>query len=283
MKKIFSIKKTIGLVLISLLIVLAFSVSAFAAVEIFKQSDSTPEGDEYAAYYDGSKGKIMERVLEVDSQKTTLKYVRTENLKENPVSKRADSYGTYDVYADDSQTEYLYLLNTDIYCGFKLSNVGVATEKEKAISQEDALEVTNKFLKANRDNYRDYKLISCEYSELAGYYDIQYYLPISGYKSDDIIRVWVDAQGKVTSFSEFNHKRYDRVKIDPEKYSRADKKLEKTIATQTHKTNSNFNIVDSYISIDDSGNVILVKVIDLKIPDDETFVVRREQYVQLIK
>lgn len=269
------------IVLISLLIVLVFSVSAFAAVEILKQSYPVSDGDEYGAYYDDSKGKIMERVLEDDSQKTTLKYVRTENLKENPVSKRADSYGTYDVYADDSQTEYLYLLNTDIYCGFKLSNVGVATEKEKAISQEDALEVTNNILKANRDNYRDYKLISCEYSELAGYYDIQYYLPISGYKSDDIIRVWVDAQGKVTSFSEFNHKRYECVKIDPDKYSQANKKLDETIATQTQKTN--LNVVDSYISIDDSGNVILVKVIDLKIPNGETFVVRRELYIQLIK
>ncbi len=281
MKKIFSIKKPIGLILISLLIVLSVSVSVVAAAEILKQSDPVPEGDNYGAYYDDSKGKIMERVMEVDSKKITLKYARTENLKEQPASKRADDYGTYDVYIDDSQTEYLYLLNSDVYCGFKLSSVGIATEKEKAVSQEEALEVANDFLMANRGNYRDYKLISCEYSELAGYYDIQYYLPISGYKSDDIIRLWVDAQGKVTSFSEFNYKRYEHIKVDPEEYAKADKKLAETIATQTQK--ANLSVVDSYISIDDSGNIILVKVIDLRIPNGKTFVVRREKYVQLIK
>lgn len=281
MKKFFSVKKPVGLALISLLIVLTVSVSAVAAVEILKQSDPVPEGDAYGAYYDNSKGKILERVLQVDSQNITLKYVRTENLKENPASKRADNYGTYDVYVDTNQTEYLFLLNSDIYCGFKLSTVGVATEKENAISVDDAMKVANDFLMVSRSNYRDYKLISCEYSELAGYYDIQYYLPIDGFKSDDIIRLWVDAQGNVTSFSQFNHQRYDRIKIDPEKYAQADKKLVEEISTQTHK--ANLSVVDSYISIDDAGNVVLIKVIDLEIPNGNSSVIRRELYVQPIK
>lgn len=280
MKKFFA-TKAIRLILILLLTILIFSVSVVVVAEVFKQSDPVPNGNAYGEYYDNSKGKTLEKVLQLDSQKITLKYVRTENLKENPTSKRADNYGTYDVYVDTNQTEYLFLLNSDIYCGFKLSTVGVATEKEKAISKDDAMKVANDFLTASRSNFSDYELISCEYSELAGYYDIQYYLPIDGFKSDDIISLWVDAQGNVTSFSQFNHQRYDRIKIDPEKYARADKKLVEEISTQTYK--ANLSVVDSYISIDDAGNVVLIKVIDLEIPNGNTSVIRRELYVQPIK
>ena len=280
MKK-YLFKKPFCLALVLLLIILAVSALTVAAVEIFKQSDPIPDGDDYGAYYDDGEGKTMEKVIEIDTRKITVTYVRTENLKELPVSKRADSYGTYDVYTDDCGTEYLFLLDTDIYCGFKYGNVGMATEKEKAIPQNKALEIAGGFLKANRDNYSDYELISCEYSELAGYYDIEFFLPVSGYKSDDIIRLWVDAQGTLTSFSEFNYKRYESVTIDPEKFAQADKKLDETIAAQIKK--ADYSVVGSYISIDDAGNVVLIKEIDIEISNEKATVVRRESFVQPIK
>lgn len=280
MKKFFSVKKTIVLALISLLVLFVVSASTVTAAEILKQSDSIPVGDYYGAYYDNSKGKVSERTIDIDSQKIILKYVRTENLKEKPASKRSDNYGTYDIYIDDNQTEYLFLLNSDIYCGFKLNMVGIATEKENAISEDKAIEIANAFLFDNRDNYRNYKMSSCEYSELAGYYDIQFYLPVCGFKSDDIIRIWVDAQGNVVSFSEFNYQRYDHIEIEIQRYARADKKIGEIISTQTQK--ANFYVVDSYISIDNSGNIVLIKVIDIAIPNGDTSAIQREIYVQSI-
>lgn len=280
MKKIFSTKKSI-IVLISLLIFLAFSAFSVAAIEIFKQSDPVPKGDNYGAYYDDAKFENKVRTIEVNSEKITLKYVRTENLKEKPVSKRADSYGTYDVYMDDNQTEYLYLLNSDVYCGFKLSTVGVATPQENAIIEAEALAIASSFLKDMRSNSADYKLMSCVYDELAGYYDIQYYLPINGYKSDDIFRLWVDAKGKITSFSEFNYKRYSNVNISQKKYAEANRELTEKISNETK--NLGISVTDSYISIDESGNIILVKVIDLKIPNGNNYVTRREVYSQPIE
>jgi hypothetical protein len=210
-----------------------------------------------------------------------MTYVRTENLKELPASKRADHYGTYDVYADDNQTEYLFLLNTDLYCGYKMRTVGVATLQEDAIEKTKALEIADTFLNELRNNGKEYTLLSCVYDELAGYYDIQYYLPIDGYKSDDIFRLWVNAEGKVTSFSEFNYNRYEKVDIAADKYEKADKQLSDIVAKETNKVN--FTLADQFISIDDSGIIVLVKVIDLRIPNGENYFVQRELYVQPIE
>lgn len=281
MKHFFSRKKFFCLALILISIVLTMSVSAVATAEKQKRSEPYSERNGYGAYYDENEVKVKQRVIEVDSEKITLHYARTENLKECPVFKRADSYGTYDVYTDEKETEYLYLHNADIYCGFKMSTVGVATEKEKAVPQIYALDVANNYLRTVRDNCDEYKLMSCEYSELAGYYDIQYYLPIGGYKSDDIARIWVDAQGRITAFSEFNYKRYETVNFDSEKLTQADKTIAEMIVKAKQKVNA--YIVDSYISVDDSGNLVLVKVVDSEIPDGESSVLQREVYVQPIK
>ncbi len=281
MKKFFSKKNPIAVVCIIILLVLSISATAVAAVEILEQSDPIPQGDDYGAYYDNFKSKVREKVIAINAETISATYVRTENLKELPASKRTDHYGTYDVYADDNQTEYLFLLNTDLCCGYKMSTVGVATLQEDAIEKDKALEIANAFLNELRNNGKEYTLLSCVYDELAGYYDIQYYLPIDGYKSDDIFRLWVNAEGKVTSFSEFNYNRYAKVDIAADKYSKAGKKLSDIVAKKANKIN--FTLADQYISIDDSGKVVLVKVIDLRIPNGENYIVQRELYVQPIE
>lgn len=280
-RKFFTMAKTVRLVIILALFVSAISVSAVAAAVILKQSDPIPQGDYYGAYFDSSKVQDRGKTVVSNSERIFLKYVRTENLKELPVSKRVDSYGTYDVYVDENQTEYLYLYNSDVCCGYKMNIVGIATLQADAIEKSKALEIANEFLRETRVNYNEYQLASCVYDELAGYYDIQYYLPIDGYKSDDIFRVWVDATGKVTSFSEFNYKRYDNIKVRAEKYAKADQKLAGVVTKNTE--NSNFTIVDEYISINDSGDVILIKVVDLKIPNGDNYFTKRELYSQPIE
>lgn len=274
MKKVFLTKKSRCVALIAVLVLLAVSATVFATFEVGKQPETSADGENYGAYNDSDDEKAFEKKLFVGTKTITLKYLRTENLKENPVAKRADSYGTYDIYVDDEQTEYMYLLNSDIYCGFKLNVVGTTTEKDKAISEDKALSIAEDFLTNNRANHSNYVFESCEYSELAGYYDIRYYLPISGYKSDDVIRIWVDAQGKVTSFSEFNYLRYERLIIDTEKYTEADKKLIEFVDTQANKTN--YTVVDAYISIDNSGRTVLIKEVDFTITTNgETFIQRK--------
>ncbi len=253
-------------ILISLLIfiICAFSISVVA--NYFKKSDPIPEGDAYGAYYDDSASKIKEKNIKFDSEEITLKYIRTENLKEKPVAKRADSYGTYDIYTDNNQTEYLFLLNTDVCCGFKMSTVGVATLAKDAVSREEALSISNEFLQKMRTNNGNYELKSCVYSDLAGYYDIEYSFSTCGYKTDNVFRVWVNAQGEVTSFSEFNYMRYDNLNIDAKKYASAFNKLDSAMSKAVK--NTDFEIIDEYISIDDSGKLILVRDINADSADD---------------
>lgn len=279
MKKFFTGGKTIGIVILFGLTLLWASLSAGAEVKKTKQPDSVPAGDDYGAYYDEAKSKTKERAAVIRSEKTALTYVRTENLREVFASERADNYGTYDVYMDEKQTEYLYLLDTDVCCGFKMSNVGTATPQQEAISQEKAMTIAEGFLEDARSNSDTYRLLSCVYNELGGYYDIKYYFPVSGYKSDDIFRLWVNAQGEVTSFSEFNYQRYDNLTITAEQRLEAARQINKTRLNDAQK----ISIVDTYISINDSGEVVLVEVVDITISNGEDSVTLREMYTQPIK
>ncbi len=263
------------------LIVLLISGLAVAAVAVGKRSDLVPGGDAYGSYYNNEARRAAEKSITIDSKNIRLKYVRTENLKEKAAARRADNYGTYDVYVDDAETEYLYLLNSDIYCGFKMAEVGEATAKSEAIAEETALNISEEFLMANRGNYTEYELMSCQYSELAGYYDIQYYLPINGYKSDDIIRLWVNAEGEVTSFSEFNYKRYENIEIDAAKYAKAESKIDRSIAGLAR--DSDIEVADTYVSLDDSGKLILTKVVDVKAAGNSVVTVQTETYVERIR
>lgn len=279
MKKFFTGGKTVGIVIFLTFALLWGSLSAGAEGKKTKQPDPAPAGDDYGAYYDEAKAKAKEQAAMIRSEKTALTYVRTENLREVSVSERADHYGTYDVYVDEKQTEYLYLLDTDMCCGFRMSDVGTATPQQEAISQEKAMAIADAFLEVTRENSNAYKLLSCEYNELGGYYDIKYYFPVSSYKSDDIFRLWINAQGEVTSFSEFNYQRYDNLTITEEQRLEAAQQINKTRASDAQK----ISVVDSYISVNDSGEVVLVEVVDITISDGEDSVTLREMYMQPIK
>lgn len=275
MKKMLLIVLTIG-------VILALTVTALSA-EATRNNAAISAGDYYGRYYDEAKVNTAVKTTTIDAEEKTLSYVRTENLKEKSVDSRADKYGTYDVYVDQAQTEYLYLLNSDILCGFKMKVVGEATAKEDAIEEAKAMSIADDFLKRIRSNAQEYKFLSCEYDELAGYYDIQYYLPVGGYKTDDIFRLWVNAQGEITSFSEFNHKRYDDLNVSAVGYKKAGNALESNIKTSIGTAGDiKYSVVDSYISVDDNGEVILVEVIELRIPCGENYMVQREVRTQPI-
>ncbi len=279
MKMNFKQNKPLIIVIIVVLSALCISAVTATAIEISKKSDPLPKGDSYGSYYDNNKPK--EKEISLDSGVISLTYVRTENLKELPASKRADHYGTYDIYEDENKTEYMFLLDSDIYCGYRMSTVGIPTLKEDAIEEDKALEIADAFLNNTRKNGKEYVLFSCEYDELGGYYDIQYYCPVDGYKTDDIFRAWVDAQGAVTAFSEFNYNRYAKLKIASDKYDKASKNISKKISKRVG--DADYSVADQYVSIDDSGKLILVNVIDLSTPYGEVSISQREKIVQIIK
>ena len=275
-------KKKLFILSIIVIAVISLSITAMAAVSSWKSEadKNIPNNSAYGSSYDNSPNKELNKTFVFNSVSLNLKYVRTDELKDLSVDKRSDSYGTFDVYCDENNTEYLFLLNTDLFCGMKLDNIGQATPKANAISVDKANDIANSFLTKNVAEISKYKMFSCVYDELSGIYDIQYYKPINNYKSDDIVRIWVKANGEIGSFSAFNMNRYADISINSDSLKSADDKLNNNIATSLGS--SKYTLVDSYLTMDDSGNMVLAYVIDYRISQGETYYTERNIFTQKI-
>lgn len=266
--------------LLSLAIMLLCSTAFIAEAEVKKESEPMPEATAYGSYYDQSSQKAMKKSVTLDSKRIDLTYVRTENLKDAPLDKRSDSFGTYDVYVDANNKEYLYLINTETLCGFKNENIGCFTPQGEAIVESKAKEIALNFLNKYNTAKLNYIFMSCVYDELAGIYDIQYCYIINGYKTDDIFRIWVNAKGEIASFSAFNYGRYKNTAINENDVETAQNKTLKQI--NDSKNNVQFKIVDSYITITDSGKIALVQVVDYTNSMGENYTTYREAITQLL-
>ena len=165
----------------------------------------------------------------------------------------------FDVYVDNFGTEYYYLSGTDDLCGYLYENVGNCMDGDSIISEKTALEEANNLLSSIRDK-DDYVLSNCVFNELGGYYDIEFSYVINGYKTNDIFRLWINTEGKITAFSEFNHNLYDNYQLEYEDYEKA-----KSLLTDKIDENVNdYTIFDSYITTDKDNHLILVMLVDIK-------------------
>ena len=219
----------------------------------------------------------------------SLTYLRTANNKDLPVNKRADSYGTVDVYVDDVGVEYSFLYNTDVLCGVIWYDAPYTyLPQEEAIPEKTAVEAANKFISAIRDDSNEYKLIYCTYTQ-NGEYSLSYYKPVDGHKSDDEIWIWMQPDGEITYFSEHNYKRYDNVSVTDDEMKLAKEDGEKAIKEHIEKLESGteYEIEDSYISKNDEGEIVLAQkvIISILVPglDDDGMAVHGEIFYQPIK
>ena len=250
--------KEVGIRLLGALAVagIVVAVSLMIRNVIAEHANSTQEGDSYGAYYDDSESKGLTRIVSNGKNQVTVYYVRTENIRNVSVSSRDDSYGTYDVYVDrEDNTEYLFLYNSNLLCGMRKENAG-SLNRDNAISESEAISIATAWVRARQSNGNEYVLDNCFYEECGGYYDIQFFLPIMGYKSDEIVRLWVDLQGNVNAYSDFNHGRYNMIALTPEKYANAQSILSDRIAGMF--TSCTREIRNTYVSKNDQGEVVLV-------------------------
>lgn len=270
--------KSKKMVLMCLLIIsLIFGGTAIASSIIDqKNKENADDGSDYSAYLDNSEAKERIKNIQVGKESISVSYVRTENLKEKPVSQRKSLYGTYDVFVDSEGTEYLYLINTKLFCGYKKPVVGIPLPLDDAISKETATQICEKYIKENRDSYKSYRLSSCFYDERGGYYDCEYSLYLSEIKTDDVLRVWVDSEGHLTAVSEFNRERYDKCSVTIQQCTEARKKAIDEF-NRAKKCND-YAEVDCFLSQNDDAEWIYVIVLDVKIPcDKDMYVVQRER------
>lgn len=265
------------------ILLLVLGGTAIAATKITQKSkENSNDGSGYSAYYDKAAEKNKSKTIQVGDKTVDVSYVRTENLKEKAVTQRKSKYGTYDVFVDNAGTEYLYLCDSELFCGFKRSEVGVANPINEAISETVAIRTCQKYIEENRDNSKDYKLTECFYDERGGYYDAQYSFYVNNVKTDDVLRIWVNAEGHITAISEFNRERYAHCNVTAQKCADARQrvidKLKKT------KADSDYVEVDCFLSQNDDAEWIYVIVVDIKVMcDKDAYVVQRQRIEQNIE
>jgi uncharacterized OB-fold protein len=202
----------------------------------------------------------------IQEESRTLTYYRTVNWSDNdlPVNKRFDTYGTMDRYVDEEGIEYSYLYNTDLLLAVYRYVLWSELPQESAIPEAEALKIASEFLSKIRKDAAEYQLLSIFY-EQAGRYIVHYRKHVSGFGTDAVMWVQVEADGKITSFAENSYKRYDNITLSDREVQRAETaataSLERTAKAITQEIGGSkvtYETRDSYISIDDDGCIVLV-------------------------
>ncbi|MBO4653680.1 MAG: hypothetical protein J5649_10235, partial [Lachnospiraceae bacterium] len=137
-------------------------------------------------------------------------------------------------------------------------------DRENVISENSAIAIAETWIRNNKSNGCDYVYDSCVYEESGGYYDIQFFLPVQGCKSDDIVRLWVDLQGNINAYSDFNQNRYSMIMFTPEMYANAQMILAERLDTMY--TDCVKEVYNTYVSKNDAGETVLVMEVLIKQP-----------------
>lgn len=188
----------------------------------------------------------------------TLTYKETMNRSDAPAFSRSDSYGSYDVYADDTDNEYVFLLNSDMLCGYKEGSTAQSIDKVYAgqsVTEEQAKGIADRFVSMTLGNdSRQYKFKEITLSDINTYY-VTYSFYLDGIQTDDECVVWVEAaDGNISAWHAFNRGRYDGYANRNLSASAAKAKLEEQIPLVK---SADYEIFDQYITKTDDGRLVM--------------------------
>lgn len=251
-------KRKALIIVVSVIAVAAVIIASAVAISASLEKDSPTKisgNDSDTAF-----GKIenshavKNRTVNIEGKSISLSYKQTMNKSDLPVKERYDSYGTYDVYTDENEAEYLFLYNTDLLCGILSKYTPPLTLD--VISEETALEKAEEYLEKLLENADEYVLDSNFYNERGGYYDVRFYKPLKGHITDDEIKVWVKTDGEVYNFSAFNRGRYDKYESVKIEISKGMEYAKSKVASELK--NEEYTFDDEYITLDDKGRLSVV-------------------------
>lgn len=241
-------------VLVALLVVCTGALCGFSL-------SNTGQGliqDAYGRTMEVFKQNSTKQVTLNGKSSGTLTYKETMNRSDAPVSRRSDNYGSYDVYADESDNEYVFLLNSDVLCGYKEGSTAESIDKVYAgqgITEEKAKEIADSFvtLTLGQDS-RQYRFKEITLSDINTYY-VTYSFYLDGVQTDDECVVWVDAaDGNISAYHAFNRGRYDGYASRNLSTSAARAKLEEQIPLVK---SPDYEIFDQYITKTDDGKLVM--------------------------
>ncbi|MCQ4021582.1 MULTISPECIES: hypothetical protein [unclassified Ruminococcus] len=210
-----------------------------------------------------------QKKLELDGQMITLKYDYSYNDNEIAVDKRADVYGSEDIFIDENGTAYHYLYDTDKFLGF--TNPSTNLDKIKGsikVNKETAVDVAADYLSSFVENFEDYVYTETVEQDVGGVgvYDVRFYYYLNGVKTDDVARAWITPNGGVFSAYCFNMGKYSRYQ-GKSLQMRSDDNAAYADLSDTNNSGTSVqaylqaakkhNIDDSYITTTDDGQLML--------------------------
>lgn len=185
----------------------------------------------------------------------SLTYKETMNQSDLPVSERADKYGTYDVFVDDQDTQYVFLADSDLFCGFLKTGASQETGG-RFISELDARGIADAYLMdILGEDQREYVYegMYCQ----SNMYHITYASYIGDFKTDDECIIWVRGEsGEIYACSMFNRGRYDRFRDSSLSFNDST-----SLLMEKHpELKTDFNdceVLDRYVTLSDGGNLVV--------------------------
>ena len=166
-------------------------------------------------------------------------------------------YSIYDVYKCGKE-EVAYLHGTDLLCFYSASNANIDGITSPVQSNEAAKSAADTFLltflsQAELDKFNE---ISLENSNYVFPYTVTYTRVIEGYKTDEELWVFFDADGNFRGYNGYNLNKYDNLldKISKEKIDAAKAALMQNISANVKKA---FSYEEPRLTTDTSGNVYL--------------------------
>lgn len=208
------------------ILILSFLCLFFACKNIDNKDDQTSQS--FILFKDTTEPDAEVRKKQVIYQDHTenIIYTSTEtatSIAVSSVSKELLYYKTeIDVFSDLAENEYLFIKETDSFCGFAKKNFYKKyLEGEQCVPEETAITTAETYLNLYISDFKQYDRIACQYSKSDGYYQMQYCRPLNGILTDDIITVFIQADGQLGAFTAFKHGAYHDIHISEEAIAQA--------------------------------------------------------------
>lgn len=248
--------KKIKLVLVIVIGVVFISISSHVYAGYKMEADRRGGSENKNTYID--KDAKKKRNIRHKSKKISVKYNRTEVMPEKEIENQDEiEFGKYDIYKDNNNAEYIYLSDTDTYCGFREDGIGT-NEYERTIDENRAKEIAKQYLKSIVETSEDYQLGEVLYQDWGYYYSITFIRCVDGIKTDEEIRIWVNTEGTVISYSNFMNGCYDGIKLNKEELKQA--KLDTKDNIEDELGNTDYDIENQYITFKDGKLVVETEV-----------------------
>lgn len=251
MKKTKKSRHILRYILLALLVVCAGALCGFSL-------SNTGQGimqDAYGSSMELLKQNSTKQVTLNGKNSGTLTYKETMNRRDAPAFSRNDNYGSYDVYADEDGNEYVYLLNSDMLCGYKAKDAtDIMDYTGKAVTNDIARKTADAYMESVFGNdAQKYRFESIEVQDTVFYVDYCFYL--DGTKTDDQVTLWIrTTDGAVSAWHAFNRGRYDGYANRNLSASAAKAKLEEQIPLVK---SADYEIFDQYITKTDDGRLVM--------------------------